>query len=391
METLPVLAGRHRRRPRLRRAPDRAAVPRGRRACWRWPAPGCSTRWRSATTWPAASAAASARDRLVLGLAVRAARRRRHRAGRADRVRRPDRAARRARRGRRRLRHRCCRFSLGSAPCWSSLADTVGRVVLPPTEVQVGIMTAVVGVPVFLCLVRRGRIGGAVMTHARAAAGVRRPTSVAGASGRAAPPGAPAPRWSSAGLSLVLLGVFAARVLLGDFTFTIPDFFRILFGDGDPGRDLHPDGEQAAAGGARRAGRASRSASAARSSRPRCATRWPAPTSSASASAPAPPPWSRSSRSACAGPGVSRSPRSSAPSASPPLVRLVAGPARRLPARAGRRRRRRRAAVGDPVRLHPRRRVRRPAGAALADRQRQRRRLADASGCWRWSCWCCCR
>jgi iron complex transport system permease protein len=32
-------------------------------------------------------------------------------------------------------------------------------VVLPPSEVQVGIMTAVVGVPVFLGLVRRGRIG----------------------------------------------------------------------------------------------------------------------------------------------------------------------------------------------------------------------------------------
>ena len=40
------------------------------------------------------------------------------------------------------------------------LADTVGRVVLPPAEVQVGIMTAVVGVPVFLVLVRRGRMGG---------------------------------------------------------------------------------------------------------------------------------------------------------------------------------------------------------------------------------------
>ncbi|VXB98294.1 FecCD family ABC transporter permease [Nocardioides sp. AX2bis] len=39
------------------------------------------------------------------------------------------------------------------------LADTVGRVVLPPGEVQVGIMTAVVGVPVFLLLVRRGRMG----------------------------------------------------------------------------------------------------------------------------------------------------------------------------------------------------------------------------------------
>lgn len=39
------------------------------------------------------------------------------------------------------------------------LADTVGRFVLPPSEVQVGIMTAVVGVPFFLLLVRRGRIG----------------------------------------------------------------------------------------------------------------------------------------------------------------------------------------------------------------------------------------
>ena len=39
------------------------------------------------------------------------------------------------------------------------LADTAGRVVLPPTEVQVGIMTAVVGVPVFMALVRRSRLG----------------------------------------------------------------------------------------------------------------------------------------------------------------------------------------------------------------------------------------
>jgi iron complex transport system permease protein len=37
------------------------------------------------------------------------------------------------------------------------------------------------------------------------------------------------------GLSVVLLGVFAARVLLGDFTYTIPDFFRIVFGEEIPG------------------------------------------------------------------------------------------------------------------------------------------------------------
>ncbi|QIK67765.1 iron ABC transporter permease [Nocardioides sp. HDW12B] len=37
------------------------------------------------------------------------------------------------------------------------LADTAGRVVLPPTEVQVGIMTAVLGAPVFIVLCKRSR------------------------------------------------------------------------------------------------------------------------------------------------------------------------------------------------------------------------------------------
>lgn len=36
-------------------------------------------------------------------------------------------------------------------------------------------------------------------------------------------------------LAVLALGVFAARVLLGDFTFTVPDFFRILFGADIPG------------------------------------------------------------------------------------------------------------------------------------------------------------
>lgn len=39
------------------------------------------------------------------------------------------------------------------------LADTAGRVVARPGEVQVGIMCAVVGVPFFLWLLRRGRLG----------------------------------------------------------------------------------------------------------------------------------------------------------------------------------------------------------------------------------------
>lgn len=50
-------------------------------------------------------------------------------------------------------------LSLAAGSALVVAADTVGRVVLPPTEVQVGIMTAVLGAPVFLWLVRRGRTG----------------------------------------------------------------------------------------------------------------------------------------------------------------------------------------------------------------------------------------
>jgi iron complex transport system permease protein len=51
-------------------------------------------------------------------------------------------------------------FSAAVGAVFIVLADTVGRVVLPPAEVQVGIMTAVIGAPVFLALLRRGRLGG---------------------------------------------------------------------------------------------------------------------------------------------------------------------------------------------------------------------------------------
>ena len=50
-------------------------------------------------------------------------------------------------------------LSLGYGAVLLLAADVVGRVVLPPSEIQVGIMTAIVGVPFFLGLVRRGRIG----------------------------------------------------------------------------------------------------------------------------------------------------------------------------------------------------------------------------------------
>ncbi|MDN5765209.1 MAG: iron ABC transporter permease [Humibacillus sp.] len=43
-------------------------------------------------------------------------------------------------------------------PALLLVADVAGRVVVRPTEVQAGIMTAVVGVPVFVMLVRRGRM-----------------------------------------------------------------------------------------------------------------------------------------------------------------------------------------------------------------------------------------
>ena len=46
-------------------------------------------------------------------------------------------------------------FSMLAGAALVVLADTVGRVVLPPSEVQVGIMAAAVGVPVFIGLIRR--------------------------------------------------------------------------------------------------------------------------------------------------------------------------------------------------------------------------------------------
>ncbi len=50
-------------------------------------------------------------------------------------------------------------FSMGFGAALVLVADVVGRVVLPPSEVQVGIMTAVIGAPFFLLLIRRGRMG----------------------------------------------------------------------------------------------------------------------------------------------------------------------------------------------------------------------------------------
>ena len=48
-------------------------------------------------------------------------------------------------------------LSLVLAPVLLLVADVVGRVILLPGEVPAGIMTAVIGAPVFVWLVRRGR------------------------------------------------------------------------------------------------------------------------------------------------------------------------------------------------------------------------------------------
>ncbi|WP_076259116.1 FecCD family ABC transporter permease [Intrasporangium flavum] len=47
---------------------------------------------------------------------------------------------------------------LVAGPTLLLVADTVGRLVAQPSEVQAGIMTAVIGVPFFVLLVRRGRM-----------------------------------------------------------------------------------------------------------------------------------------------------------------------------------------------------------------------------------------
>ncbi|MFL4479981.1 FecCD family ABC transporter permease [Paeniglutamicibacter sp. ORCA_105] len=48
-------------------------------------------------------------------------------------------------------------LSMIAGPVLLLLADVVGRVIAPPAEIQVGVMTAVLGAPLFLWLLRRGK------------------------------------------------------------------------------------------------------------------------------------------------------------------------------------------------------------------------------------------
>ena len=126
-------------------------------------------------------------------------------------------------------------FSMLAGAALVVVADTVGRVVLPPSEVQVGIMAAAVGVPVFLApgpTHREGDVSLVLDRPRTAAARTARPsTSYAAPAGRRRRHR----RQLLAGLGLAVVGAFAVRVLLGDYTVTVPDFVRILGGEQIPG------------------------------------------------------------------------------------------------------------------------------------------------------------
>jgi iron complex transport system permease protein len=49
-------------------------------------------------------------------------------------------------------------YSLLLAPILLLTADVIGRVVISPSELEVGVVTALIGAPVFVALVRRRRI-----------------------------------------------------------------------------------------------------------------------------------------------------------------------------------------------------------------------------------------
>jgi iron complex transport system permease protein len=51
-------------------------------------------------------------------------------------------------------------YSILLAPSLLLVSDILGRVVMPPGEIPVGIVTAFVGAPVFIALARRKRASG---------------------------------------------------------------------------------------------------------------------------------------------------------------------------------------------------------------------------------------
>jgi iron complex transport system permease protein len=49
-------------------------------------------------------------------------------------------------------------YSIGFGAVLLLLADVVGRVVTRPSDVEVGIITAIIGAPVFIAVVRRQKL-----------------------------------------------------------------------------------------------------------------------------------------------------------------------------------------------------------------------------------------
>ena len=51
-------------------------------------------------------------------------------------------------------------YSVLAAPVMVLLADVLGRVIAWPSEIEVGVLTAVIGAPVLIALVRRKGMSG---------------------------------------------------------------------------------------------------------------------------------------------------------------------------------------------------------------------------------------
>ena len=51
-------------------------------------------------------------------------------------------------------------YSLVAAPLLLLVSDVLGRVVMPPAEIPVGIITAFLGAPILILLIRRKKASG---------------------------------------------------------------------------------------------------------------------------------------------------------------------------------------------------------------------------------------
>ena len=319
----------------------------------------------------------------------------RHRAGRADRLRRAGGAARRA------PVHRP-RLPLGAAParrcsgrcCCSSPTSSGGWSCRPASWRPVS-WSPLVGAPVMIALVRRTPLGRAV-SRRHACGTVPRRSAVRARGGRADAVAGPRRAPDAVPSSWPLAGRAGAgrrsACSVGDLTLPCATWSPTLLGRGPDSR-RSSSRAAAAPAGARPAGRRGLRGRRRRCSRPCCATRWPARTSSASPGAPAS---GRSFACWCSASAARRcrlgAPWPARSSSRPPSTLLAwRGGVTGLPVRAHRRRggvhRQRGARLPD----HPRRRARGAGGAGL-DGRRPRQRAPGRRSPWsRSRSRCCCR